>query len=36
MDTYFKAFQDYLTAENNYLNNFSQLLSTRSTLLSRQ
>ncbi|EHQ26305.1 TolC family protein [Mucilaginibacter paludis] len=35
MDVYLKAFQDYLTAENNYLNNLSQLLSAKSTLLSR-
>lgn len=36
MDIYLRAFQDYLTAENAYLNSLSQLLSTRSTLLSRQ
>ncbi|BAV07490.1 TolC family protein [Filimonas lacunae] len=36
MDVYIKAFQDYLTAENTYLNNLSLLLSTRATLLSRQ
>ena len=35
MDAYLKAFQDYLAAENQYLNNLSQLLSTRSTILSR-
>jgi len=35
MDVYLKAFQDYLTAENTYLNNLSQLLSIRSTILSR-
>ncbi|HEY0244461.1 MAG TPA: TolC family protein [Mucilaginibacter sp.] len=36
MDAYLRTFQDYLTAENAYLNNLSQLLSTRATLLSRQ
>ncbi|WP_158799200.1 TolC family protein [Pedobacter sp. L105] len=36
MDVYLKAFQDYLTAENNYLNNLSQLFSIRATILSRQ
>lgn len=36
MDVYLKAFQDYLTAENLYLTNLSQLLSTRATILSRQ
>jgi len=35
MDVYLKAFQDYLTAENLYLNNLSQLLSTKSTIISR-
>jgi outer membrane protein TolC len=35
MDVYLKAFQDYLTAENTYLNNLSQLLSIKATLLSR-
>jgi outer membrane protein len=36
MDAYLRVFQDYLTAENTYLNNLSQLLSTRATILSRQ
>lgn len=36
MDVYLKAFQDYLTAENLYLTNLSQLLSTKATILSRQ
>ena len=36
MDAYIRVFQDYLTAENTYLNNLSQLLSTRATILSRQ
>jgi outer membrane protein len=36
MDAYLRVFQDYLTAENAYLNNLSQLLSTRATILSRQ
>jgi len=36
IDTYLKAFQDYLTAENTYLNNLSQLLSIKATILSRQ
>jgi outer membrane protein len=36
IDTYLKAFQDYLTAENTYLNNLSQLLSVKATILSRQ
>jgi len=36
MDAYLKVFQDYLNAENAYLNNLSQLLSTRATILSRQ
>ena len=36
LDVYQKAFQDYLTAENTYLNNQSLLLSTKSTIISRQ
>lgn len=36
MDIYLKAFQDYLAAENTYLNDLSLLLSTRATILSRQ
>ncbi|MDR3714201.1 MAG: TolC family protein [Puia sp.] len=36
LDTYLKAFQDYLTAEDTWLNNLSQLLSVRATILSRQ
>jgi len=36
MDAYLRVFQDYLTAENVYLNNLSQLLSTQATILSRQ
>src|ERR1700744_2362282 len=36
MDAYLRVFQDYLTAENAYLNNLSQLLSTKATILSRQ
>ncbi|HTI90243.1 MAG TPA: TolC family protein [Puia sp.] len=36
LDIYLKAFQDYLTAENTYMNNLSQLLSIRATILSRQ
>ena len=36
LDVYQKALQDYLTAENTYLNNLSLLLSTKSTILSRQ
>jgi len=36
MDAYLRVFQDYLNAENAYLNNLSQLLSTRATILSRQ
>lgn len=35
-DVYVKSFQDYLAAENNYLNSLSQLLSTKSSILSRQ
>jgi outer membrane protein TolC len=36
LDVYMKAFQDYLTAENTYLNNLSQLLSIQATIISRQ
>ena len=36
LDVYMKAFQDYLTSENTYLNNLSQLLSIQATILSRQ
>lgn len=36
MDVYFKAFEDYLRAENTYLNNLSQLLSTLGIILSRE
>lgn len=36
LDVYLKAFQDYLAAENIYLNNLSQLLSVQASLLSRQ
>lgn len=36
MDAYLRVFQDYLTAENAYLNNLSQLLSTKATIISRQ
>jgi len=36
MDAYLRVFQDYLAAENTYLNNLSLLLATRATLLSRQ
>lgn len=35
MDVYLKSFEDYLRAENAHLNNLSQLLSTQSTILSR-
>lgn len=35
IDAYLKNFQDYLTAENTYMNNLSQLLSIRATVLSR-
>jgi outer membrane protein len=35
MDTYLKAFEDYLRAENTYLSNLSQLLSVKATILSR-
>lgn len=36
LDVYMKAFQDYLTAENTYLNNLSQVLSIQATIISRQ
>ena len=36
LDMYMKALQDYLTAENTYLNNLSQLLSIQATIISRQ
>jgi len=36
LDVYMKAFQDYLSAENVYLNDLSQLLSVKSTFISRQ
>jgi outer membrane protein len=36
LDVYMKAFQDYLTAENTYLNTLSQLLSIQATIISRQ
>ena len=36
MEPYLRAFQDYLAAENNYLNNLSQLLQAKATILSRQ
>ena len=36
LDVYQKAFQDYLAAENVYLNNLSVLLSTQSTIISRK
>ncbi|PWK79199.1 outer membrane protein TolC [Mucilaginibacter oryzae] len=36
LDVYQKVFQDYLAAENVYLNNLSLLLSTQSTLVSRK
>jgi outer membrane protein len=36
LDVYMKAFQDYLAAENTYLNNLSQLLSIQATIISRQ
>lgn len=36
MDGYLKAFQDYLAAENIYLNNLSQSLQAKATILSRQ
>jgi outer membrane protein len=36
LDVYMRAFEDYLTAENTYLNNLSQLLSIQATIISRQ
>ena len=36
LDVYMKTFQDYLTAENTYLNNLSQVLSTQATIIARQ
>ncbi|HEV2480885.1 MAG TPA: TolC family protein [Puia sp.] len=36
LDVYMKAFEDYLTAENTYLNNLSQLLSIQATIISRR
>jgi outer membrane protein len=36
LDIYMKAFQDYLAAENTYLNNLSQLLTVKATFISRQ
>lgn len=36
LDVYMKTFEDYLTAENTYLNNLSQLLSIQATIISRQ
>jgi outer membrane protein len=36
LDVYMKAFQDYLSEENVYLNDLSQLLSVKSTFISRQ
>jgi outer membrane protein len=35
VDIYMKSFQDYLTAENTYLNNLSTLLSVKATFVSR-
>ena len=35
MDAYLKIFQDYLNAENTYLNNISNLLSTQASILAR-
>ena len=35
VDGYLKVFEDYLTAENTYLNNMSNLLSTRASILAR-
>jgi len=32
IDSYFKTFQDYLTAENTYLNNLSNLLTTKASI----
>ena len=36
IDSYLKIFQDYLTAENNYLNNLSTLLNTKAAIEARQ
>ena len=36
MDVYLRAFQDYLAAENGYLNSLSQALQSKATILSRQ
>lgn len=36
LDVYMKTFEDYLAAENSYLNNLSQLLSIQATIISRQ
>ena len=36
LDSYLKAFQDYLTAENTLLTNLSQLYANQATILSRQ
>lgn len=36
IDVYLKTFQDYLTAENVYLNNLSNLLSTKASIEARQ
>ena len=36
IDNYLKIFQDYLTAENTYLNNLSNLLITKATIEARQ
>jgi len=36
IDAYFKTFQDYLTAENTYLNNLANLLTTKASIEARQ
>ena len=36
VDTYLKTFQDYLVAENQYLNNLSSLLNTKAVIEARQ
>ena len=36
LDAYFKTYEDYLKAENNYLNTLSITLSQYATILSRQ
>jgi outer membrane protein len=36
LDAYLKVFEDYLTSENAYLNNLSNLYSTRATILGRK